>query len=454
MRRMLSVAVAAAAATLILVPAGAGWTWAVEGPVLRPFSLAADEYEAGQHRGIDVGAAINEPVRAPVTGTVSFVGPVPAGGRALTIQTADGYAVTLLQLGSVDVARGSTVAEGAVVGQVGVSEDGTTAVPHVHLGIRVAAEPNGYVDPLLLLPARTPMVVPEPTTAVREPDPAPPAPAAESAGPAAPTGDLVPVAAASVPTGPLLEATAANAPNGPVSPATPSSSSAEPTTGRETRARPIVQPPSTTPTASTPVRLRAASGDARRPVTGPGAGRSPRSPRVAPNAETNVAPRPSPHARAYPAARAPHAGRRSPAAPSSIFDRFADAPTGQVVEHDDDPDNGAAAMPAIALALLLVGGAWMWRRSGGPRPPEDAEDARMMTRHERTPCSPEDSRRRGLAICERPPSHRARGGIRGPGGHLRPPPPPARGRRAHGQWDGRARHAGHGRRRSSGRLTT
>src|ERR671910_2755770 len=115
MRRMLSVAVAAAAATLILVPAGAGWTWPVEGPVLRPFSLAADEYEAGQHRGIDVGAAINEPVRAPVTGTVSFVGPVPAGGRALTIQTADGYAVTLLHLRPVGVSPRGPGARGAGV---------------------------------------------------------------------------------------------------------------------------------------------------------------------------------------------------------------------------------------------------------------------------------------------------------------------------------------------------
>ena len=97
---------------------------------------------------------LGEPVRAPAAGVVSFVGPVPSGGRALTIQTADGYAVTLLQLGSVAVARGSSVAEGAVVGQVGESEDAVTTAPHVHLGVRVAAEPNGYVDPVLLLPAR------------------------------------------------------------------------------------------------------------------------------------------------------------------------------------------------------------------------------------------------------------------------------------------------------------
>ena len=164
MRRVLSAAVVAAIASLVVVPVAAGWSWPAEGPLLRPFSLAADEYAAGQHRGIDIGAAAGEPVRAPAAGVVSFVGPVPSGGRALTLQTADGYAVTLLQLGSVTVARGSSIAEGAVVGQVGASEDAVTSAPHVHLGIRVAAEPNGYVDPVLLLPARPTAAVPEPMT--------------------------------------------------------------------------------------------------------------------------------------------------------------------------------------------------------------------------------------------------------------------------------------------------
>ena len=167
MRRVLSVAVVAAIAALVVVPGAVGWSWPADGPLLRPFSLAADEYAAGQHRGIDIGAAAGDPVRAPAAGIVSFVGPVPAGGRALTIQTADGYAVTLLQLGSVAVTRGSSVGEGGVVGQVGDSEDAFTTAPHVHLGVRVAAEPNGYVDPLGLLPAVASPVPVAPETAPR-----------------------------------------------------------------------------------------------------------------------------------------------------------------------------------------------------------------------------------------------------------------------------------------------
>ena len=175
MRRMLSVAVAAAIASLIVIPVAAGWAWPADGPVLRAFSLAEDRYAAGQHRGIDIGEAVGAPVRAPAAGTVSFAGPVPGGGRAVTILTADGYAITLLQLGSTVVAPGGTVAEGMVVGRVGESEDAATRVSHVHLGIRVAADPNGYVDPTSLLPARPPVTAPEPAPRSAAPEPAPPA---------------------------------------------------------------------------------------------------------------------------------------------------------------------------------------------------------------------------------------------------------------------------------------
>ena len=45
------------------------WTWPVDGPVLRPFTIANDPYGAGQHRGHDAGAQAGAPVRAPAAGT-------------------------------------------------------------------------------------------------------------------------------------------------------------------------------------------------------------------------------------------------------------------------------------------------------------------------------------------------------------------------------------------------
>ena len=78
MRRLLSAAVVLA--SLIATPGALAWTWPADGPVLRPFSLDADQYAAGQHRGVDIGAERGGAVLAPVGGTVSFVGFVPGGG--------------------------------------------------------------------------------------------------------------------------------------------------------------------------------------------------------------------------------------------------------------------------------------------------------------------------------------------------------------------------------------
>jgi Peptidase family M23 len=130
------------------------WTWPVDGPVLRPFVLGGDPYAAGQHRGIDVGAAQGASVRAPAAGTVSFAGTVPGGGRTVTVRTTDGYSVTLAHLGSISVAQGAAVAEGDAVGTIGPTGEPEHAEPYVHLSVTRTSERDGYVDPLGLLPSR------------------------------------------------------------------------------------------------------------------------------------------------------------------------------------------------------------------------------------------------------------------------------------------------------------
>ena len=83
-----------------------------------------------------------------------IAGWLPGNGRTVTIKTADGYAVTLLHLGSIAVAADDGVAEGEAVGTIGPSGDAEVEVPYVHLGVRRADDPKGYLDPLTLLPAR------------------------------------------------------------------------------------------------------------------------------------------------------------------------------------------------------------------------------------------------------------------------------------------------------------
>ena len=183
-------------------PSAGAWTWPVTGPVLQAFSFdRAHPYAGGQHRGVDIGAAGGAPVVAPASGVVSFAGTVPTSGMSVTIETPDGFSVTLTHLGSIAVARDAAVAEGAVIGTVGPSGTPEVDGPYVHLGLRTTSDDQGYLDPLGLLPA-LPVPVPAPATTA-------PPPAAAPAAPPAPVDP--PRAAAPPPVEPAAPATAPSA---------------------------------------------------------------------------------------------------------------------------------------------------------------------------------------------------------------------------------------------------
>src|SRR5204862_6296677 len=129
--------------------------WPADGVGLQPVTFdPAHPYAGGQHRGIDVAGVVDAAVRAPADGVVSCAGTVPTNGRTVTIETPDGWSVTLTHLGSIAVKKGATVAEGDGVGTIGPSGEPEVSEPYVHLGIRETAAAQGYVDPLGLLPAR------------------------------------------------------------------------------------------------------------------------------------------------------------------------------------------------------------------------------------------------------------------------------------------------------------
>jgi hypothetical protein len=149
------------------------WAWPADGPILRPFSLGGDPYAAGQHRGVDVAVGASRAIRAPASGRLSFAGPVPTHGLTVTIETSDGYKVSLTHLGALRTRQGAVVAEGAAIADPGPSGEAEHDVPYVHIGIRVG-DGESYVDPLELLPPRD----------APNPPPAPAAPPASSAPPA------------------------------------------------------------------------------------------------------------------------------------------------------------------------------------------------------------------------------------------------------------------------------
>ena len=114
-------------------------------------------------------------------GTVTFAGTVPTHGRTISILTPDGYSVTLTHLGDTRVKKGDVVEEGQPVARAGVSGTPEWDRPYVHLGVRVATQAEGYVDPLSLLPPRGTTVAPPAPDPVPQPTPhPPPSPPAEA----------------------------------------------------------------------------------------------------------------------------------------------------------------------------------------------------------------------------------------------------------------------------------
>ena len=159
----LLIAAALAVLTLLAHPSSAGaerWQRPVPGEVTRSFDYSpATPFASGAHRGADLAAAPGDPVRAACAGVVVHAGPVPGGASAVTVRCGD-RRVTHLPLRRPAVRRGTRVAAGARIGTLAPGHGG------LHLGVRAAADPFGYVDPLPLLPAPTdPTPTPPPLTA-------------------------------------------------------------------------------------------------------------------------------------------------------------------------------------------------------------------------------------------------------------------------------------------------
>ena len=109
----------------------------VAGAVVRGFDARAGPYGPG-HRGIDIAAAMGEPVRAPAAGRLVFAGPV-AGTTWVSLRIAPGVLVTVGPVVDPPV-RGGLVRSRSPIGRVAPGHGAT-----LHLGVRVDGV---YVDPL------------------------------------------------------------------------------------------------------------------------------------------------------------------------------------------------------------------------------------------------------------------------------------------------------------------
>jgi hypothetical protein len=178
MRRLLLLLTAfLSLAAALAGPAQAAWLWPVSGEVITPYRNGSDPYAGGQHRGIDIAAAVGTPVVASAAGEVRFAGTAGSSGLTVSVRTGDGFDTSYLHLSSLAVRAGEHVSGGERLGAVGTTGERSAAAPHLHFGVREAGTRHASLDPLSLLP---PPPAPPPA---QPPDPAP-APAPLTPGPA------------------------------------------------------------------------------------------------------------------------------------------------------------------------------------------------------------------------------------------------------------------------------
>jgi hypothetical protein len=463
-------AVVIVCALVLPVSVARAWTWPVEGPVLRPFNFdRAHPYAGGQHRGVDLGAPTGASVLAPAEGVVSFAGTVPNGGKTVSIETPFGYTATLVHLGSIGAKRGALVGEGSIVGTVGPSGVVELADPFVYFGVRLTSDPQGYVDPLTLLPSRAAPVPPSttgiPATAVAPPADVQPADVPAAAAPTRGVAELptaakdalagtTPVAAV-VPAAPALPAT----PAVPATPVEPAHMEAPAQTAQPAQPAPVAIPglaeqPASVVTSAEPSLIHAEA-----PATTPGwSGLAPQV--VLPSLGSTGIKLPLPFVSATTAAT--QTSSRMTAASSRDATRGTTPHTAARESlprsHRQPPVRSDATHAAhagsawwrhlllpLSLALLTLAA----RLVLGRRRREPQRAARIMSLPEPEQCVgeavlEEDSGRAGLAVRGREATPGPRGRLRRAGGHLRPVPPVEGERRPDGERDGRARHAGDG----------
>ena len=115
--------------------------WPVEGPVTGSFGERIDPFngEGAFHSGIDISAALGQPVMAPADGVVTFADFMGGYGRAIIVDHGHGITTRYGHLSNFAVAPGQAVHRGDTIGYVGLS--GRSTGPHLHYEVRINDTP-------------------------------------------------------------------------------------------------------------------------------------------------------------------------------------------------------------------------------------------------------------------------------------------------------------------------
>lgn len=122
----------------------------VDGRLVSMFGIRKSPFsEVSQiHRGVDIVARINTPVRSGGNGTVSFAGTSNLWGKNVIIDHGFNVFSQYGHLNRIDVKEGQIVKKGEIVGVIGVT--GRTTGPHLHYQIWVKDIP---LDPFIFISA-------------------------------------------------------------------------------------------------------------------------------------------------------------------------------------------------------------------------------------------------------------------------------------------------------------
>lgn len=115
--------------------------WPVEGAITGSFGERTDPFngEGAFHSGVDISAAIGQPVVAPADGIVLFADFSGGYGRAIILDHGHGITTRYGHLASFAVATGQYVHRGDTIGYVGSS--GRSTGPHLHYEVRINDTP-------------------------------------------------------------------------------------------------------------------------------------------------------------------------------------------------------------------------------------------------------------------------------------------------------------------------
>ncbi len=115
--------------------------WPVEGPITGSFGERIDPFngEGAFHSGVDISAAVGQPVVAPADGIVVFADFSGGYGRAIILDHGHGITTRYGHLASFAVAAGQYVHRGDTIGYVGLS--GRSTGPHLHYEVRINDTP-------------------------------------------------------------------------------------------------------------------------------------------------------------------------------------------------------------------------------------------------------------------------------------------------------------------------